>query len=182
MKSITAFTRLAVACSLSLVAAAPALAADAYPSKPVTLVIPFSPGGATDVIGRLLGQKLGEKLGQPVIIDNRPGAGTIIGATYVAKAPADGYTLLVSSGSTFSVNPAIRPNLPYDPVKSFDPIGIPARTGLIVLANGAVPVSGVKQFVDYVKKSLANTPSAPSAAARRPTLRASWCWPAPELT
>ena len=153
MKSITAFTRLAVACSLSLVAAAPALAADAYPSKPVTLVIPFSPGGATDVIGRLLGQKLGEKLGQPVIIDNRPGAGTIIGATYVAKAPADGYTLLVSSGSTFSVNPAIRPNLPYDPVKSFDPIGIPARTGLIVLANGAVPVSGVKQFVDYVKKS-----------------------------
>lgn len=151
MKSITALTRLAVACSLSLVAAVPALAADAYPSKPITLVIPFPPGGATDVIGRLLGQKLGEKLGQPVIIDNRPGAGTIIGATYVAKAAPDGYTLLASSGSTFTVNPAIRANLSYDPVKSFDPIGIPARTGLIVLTNSAVPVSGVKQFVDYVK-------------------------------
>ncbi|WP_249729231.1 tripartite tricarboxylate transporter substrate binding protein [Acidovorax sp. CCYZU-2555] len=142
-----------MACSLSLVAAVPAFAADVYPSKPITLVIPFPPGGATDVIGRLLGQKLGEKLGQPVIIDNRPGAGTIIGATYVAKAPADGYTLLASSGSTFTVNPSIRNNLSYDPIKSFDPIGIPARTGLIVLANSAVPVSGVKQFVDYVKAS-----------------------------
>lgn len=153
MKSITAFTRLAMACSLSLVAALPAFAADVYPSKPITLVIPFPPGGATDVIGRLLGQKLGEKLGQPVIIDNRPGAGTIIGATYVAKAAADGYTLLASSGSTFTVNPSIRNNLSYDPIKSFDPIGIPARTGLIVLAHSAVPVSGVKQFVDYVKAS-----------------------------
>ncbi|MEG1767829.1 MAG: tripartite tricarboxylate transporter substrate binding protein [Comamonas sp.] len=142
-----------MACSLSLVAALPAFAADVYPSKPITLVIPFPPGGATDVIGRLLGQKLGEKLGQPVIIDNRPGAGTIIGATYVAKAAADGYTLLASSGSTFTVNPSIRNNLSYDPIKSFDPIGIPARTGLIVLANSAVPVSGVKQFVDYVKAS-----------------------------
>lgn len=151
MKSITTFTRLAVACSLSLVAAIPVFASGTYPLKPITLVIPFPPGGATDVIGRLLGQKLSEKLGQPVIIDNRSGAGTVIGATYVAKAAPDGYTLLVSSGSTFTVNPAIRANLSYDPVKSFEPIGIPARTGLIVLANSAVPVSGVKQFVDYVK-------------------------------
>ncbi|MFT4190937.1 MAG: tripartite tricarboxylate transporter substrate binding protein [Comamonas sp.] len=154
MKNTASLARLALALTCSAAwatAPAPALAATPYPSKPITLVIPFPPGGATDVIGRLLAQKLGEKLGQPVVIENRAGAGTVIGATYVAKAAPDGYTFLLSSGSTFTVNPAIRPNLPYDPVKSFEPIGIPTRTGLIVLANSAVPVQGVKSFVDYVK-------------------------------
>lgn len=153
MKSTAAFARLALACVLAAGALAPALAVGAFPSRPVTLVIPFPPGGATDAIGRLLGQKLGEQLGQPVVIDNRAGAGTLIGAAHVAKAAPDGYTLLVSSGSTFTVNPAIRATLPYDPVKSFDPIGIPARSGLIVLASGAVQVQDARQFVDYVKAS-----------------------------
>ncbi|WP_454903355.1 Bug family tripartite tricarboxylate transporter substrate binding protein [Variovorax gossypii] len=125
----------------------------AFPSRPITLVIPFPPGGATDVNGRVIAQRLGKELGQPVIIENRAGAGTVIGASYVSKAAPDGYTLLVSSGTTFTVNPAIRANLPYDPVKSFDPIGIAGRTGLILLANSDVPVQTVKQFVDYVKAS-----------------------------
>lgn len=131
---------------------APAKAAEtAFPTKPITLVIPFPPGGATDVLGRVIALRMGQALGQPIVIENRAGAGTIIGASYVSKAPADGYTLLMSSGTTFTVNPAIRSNLPYDPVKGFEPIGISGRTGLILLANQEVPVQSVKQFVDYVK-------------------------------
>ena len=113
--------------------------AQGYPSKPIQLVIPFPPGGATDVVGRLVGKKLGERLGQPVVIENRPGAGTIIGASFVAKAPAD--------GSTFTVNPAINSKLPYDPVKSFEPIGLVSRVPLIVLANPGVPVKDLKQLI-----------------------------------
>nr|WP_245638583.1 tripartite tricarboxylate transporter substrate binding protein [Hydrogenophaga palleronii] len=122
-----------------------------YPNRPITLVIPFPPGGSADTAGRLVAKGLSEKLGQPVVVDNRAGAGTVVGAGVVAKAPADGYTLLLSSGSTFTVNPAIRPNLPYDPVKSFDPIGIVGRIALILLANKDVPVNNVKEFVAAVK-------------------------------
>jgi tripartite-type tricarboxylate transporter receptor subunit TctC len=147
--------RMALVCGLALGAlplTAPAAAAD-FPSRPITLVIPFPPGGATDVNGRVIAQRLGKELGQPVIIENRAGAGTVVGASYVSKAAPDGYTLLISSGSTFTVNPAIRAALPYDPVKSFDPIGIAGRVALILLANSEVPVQTVKQFVDYVKAS-----------------------------
>ena len=142
----------AVICALGAAAWGPAMAQEAaFPTKPITLVIPFPPGGATDVLGRLIGKKLGDKLGQSVVIDNRAGAGTVIGAAYVAKAAPDGYTLLMSSGTTFTVNPAVRAKLPYDPVKSFEPIGIAGRTSLILLANKDVPVSDVKQFVAMVK-------------------------------
>ena len=153
MKTLCVPARIALLSCLGLASLA-AVAADAgFPSRPVTLVIPFPPGGATDVNGRIIGQRLGKELGQSVVIENRGGAGTIIGASYVAKAAPDGYTLLVSSGTTFTVNPAIRANLPYDPVKGFEPIGIAGRTGLILLANSDVPVQTVKQFVDYVKAS-----------------------------
>lgn len=128
-----------------------ALAQPAWPAKPITLVIPFPPGGSADVIGRLVGQRLSDELGQPVIIDNRPRAGTAIAAGLVAKAPADGYTLFLGSGSTFTANPAIRSNLPYDTLKSFDPIAIVARIPLIVLANKDVPVNNVKEFVAAIK-------------------------------
>ena len=128
-----------------------ASAQTAWPAKPITLVIPFPPGGSADVIGRLVGQRMSDELGQPVIIDNRPGAGTAIAAGLVAKAPADGYTLFLGSGSTFTANPAIRSNLPYDTLKSFDPIAIVARIPLIVLANKDVPVNNVKEFVAAIK-------------------------------
>ncbi|WP_373887625.1 Bug family tripartite tricarboxylate transporter substrate binding protein [Cupriavidus basilensis] len=122
-----------------------------YPARPVVLVVPFPPGGAVDIMGRLVGKKLGERLGQPVVIENRAGAGTIVGAGYVAKAAPDGYTLFISSGSTFTVNPAINASLPYDPVKSFEPIGLVARVPLIVLANRDVPVDNLKQMMAAVK-------------------------------
>ncbi|PXW95244.1 tripartite-type tricarboxylate transporter receptor subunit TctC [Sphaerotilus hippei] len=136
---------------LAMITSAPARAAGAYPDKPIQLVIPFPPGGATDVIGRMLGKVLADRLGQSVVIENRAGAGTIVGAGYVAKAAPDGYTLLVSSGTTFTVNPAIQPRLPYDPVRSFEPIGLVGRTGLILLANKDVPARTPREFVDLVK-------------------------------
>lgn len=87
---------------------AQAQAQPAYPTRPVTLVVPYPPGGSADTVGRLVGQRLSEELGQPVLIDNRPGAGTAVGAAFVAKASPDGYTLLLGSGSTLTMNPAIR--------------------------------------------------------------------------
>ncbi len=153
MKSPSALASMALLSCLGLAPMATLAAESGFPSRPVTLVIPFPPGGATDVNGRIIGQRLARELGQPVVIENRAGAGTIIGASYVSKAAPDGYTLLVSSGTTFTVNPAIRANLPYDPVKSFEPIGIAGRIALILLANSEVPVQTVRQFVDYVKAS-----------------------------
>ena len=106
-------TRIAFLC-VAAASCAGAFAQD-YPSKPLTLVVPFPPGGATDTVGRQVGKTLGERLGQTVIIENKPGAGTIVGAGAVARAAPDGYTLLISSGTTFTVNPAIYPKVPYDP-------------------------------------------------------------------
>ena len=125
--------------------------AQAYPAKPVQLIVPFPPGGAVDIVGRLVGKKLGDRLGQPVVIENKAGAGTIVGASFVANAPADGYTLLISSGSTFTANPALNAKLPYDPVKSFDPIGMVARVPLVLLANGEVPVNNLRQLISAVQ-------------------------------
>ena len=140
---------LAALCTLGLHATASA--EDSFPSRPITIVVPFPPGGGGDVQGRLLAQKLSEKLGQTVIVDNKPGAGTAIGAAFVANAKADGYTLLMSSASTYTLNPAIRKSLPYDPIKSFEPIGIISRVGLVLLANPKVPVNNLKELVAAAK-------------------------------
>ncbi|MFC4276210.1 Bug family tripartite tricarboxylate transporter substrate binding protein [Achromobacter aloeverae] len=147
LRTFFAAAGIAAACC----AAVPASAADAYPSRPITLVAPFPPGGATDVVARVLAQGLTRQLGQTVIVENRAGAGTVIGASYVARAAPDGYTLLTSSGTTFTINPVVRPDLPYDPIKSFQPIGIVARTGLILIANPKVPVHDIASFLAYAR-------------------------------
>jgi len=141
----------AAAAAAVLLAAWPAVAADAWPSRTIQLVVPFPAGGATDVIGRIFARALGDKLGQTVVVENRAGAGTAIGAGYVAKAPADGYTLLISSGTTFTVNPAINPRLPYDPLKSFQPLGVVGATPLILLAHPTVKANSPKSFAALVK-------------------------------
>ncbi len=125
--------------------------AQAYPARPVQLVVPFPPGGAVDMAGRLVGRKLGERLGQPVVVENKGGAGTIVGASFVANAPADGYTLLISSGSTFTIQPALNARLPYDPVRSFEPLGLVARVPLVLLAHRDVPVDDLRQLVSAVQ-------------------------------
>ncbi len=127
--------------------------ADGYPAKPVQLVVPFPPGGAVDIVGRTISKKLGDRLGQPIVVENKAGAGTVVGAAYVANAPADGYTLLISSGSTFTVNPALNAKLPYDPVKSYEPIGLVARVPLILLAHRDVPVNTLRQLIAAVQRT-----------------------------
>ena len=99
-----------------------------FPSKPVHIIVPFPPGGYTDVTARIIAQSLTERLGQPFIVDNRPGASTVIGTEAAARAQPDGYTLLLTGSSTFAVNPVLLHNLPYDPLKSFVSVGIVTRT------------------------------------------------------
>ena len=129
--------------------------ADGYPAKPVQLVVPFSPGGAVDIVGRAVSKKLGDRLGQPIVVENKAGAGTVVGAAYAANAPADGYTLLISSGSgsTFTVNPALNAKLPYDPVKSYEPVGLVTRVPLILLAHRDVPVNNLRQLIAAVQRT-----------------------------
>lgn len=141
--------------ALALAAAAafalPGWAQDAWPSKPVKLVVPFPPGGGTDLVARAMGQKLAERLQQPVLIDNKPGASTIIGTDAVAKAAADGYTLLLSGSTSYSVNPALRAKLPYDPVRDLAPIAIVARTPLVLVVNSSAPWHSVAELVAAAK-------------------------------
>ncbi|WP_028997208.1 tripartite tricarboxylate transporter substrate binding protein [Azohydromonas australica] len=130
--------------------AAPAFA-QAWPSKPIKLVVPFPPGGATDVVARALGERLQARLGQTVIIDNRPGASTVIGAAAVAKAPADGHTLLLSGSSTYSVVPALKAQLPYDPKKDLALVAIVARAPLVLVAGPATPVKSLGELIALAK-------------------------------
>jgi tripartite-type tricarboxylate transporter receptor subunit TctC len=133
----------------SFATALPAQAA--YPEKPVQIIVPFPPGGAGDVMGRLLARQLEARLGQPVVVDNKPGAGTAIGAQFVANAKPDGYTLLLSSNSTYTLNPAIQPKLSYDPIKAFEPVGMVANMALVVVAHPTVQASSVQQLIAAAK-------------------------------
>jgi len=138
---------------LALVAAlpAPVARADAYPVKPIHLVVPFPPGGSLDVVARAIGQKLTEAWGQPVIIDNRPGAGGNIGADFVAKSAPDGYTILEGALSTHAVNVTLYGKLPYDPIKDFAPITLVAVTPNVLVVNPSLPVNSVAQLIAYAK-------------------------------
>jgi tripartite-type tricarboxylate transporter receptor subunit TctC len=132
-------------------AACLAQASDAWPAKAVKLVVPFPPGGGTDIVARSLGRELAQRLAQPVVIDNKPGAATLIGADAVAKAPADGYTLLVSGSSTYSVNAALRARLPYDPLKDLAPVAIIAKAPLVLVVNAGSPWHNVAELVAAAK-------------------------------
>jgi tripartite-type tricarboxylate transporter receptor subunit TctC len=134
-------------------ALAATLAYAAYPDKFVTIVVPFPPGGAGDTLARILSKKMEEQLGKTVIVENKPGAGTAIGAAAVANAKPDGYSLLLSSNSTFTLNPAVQAKLPYDPAKSFEPLAIVGHIALVVLVNAAVPAKNVAELVSAAKAS-----------------------------
>lgn len=139
-------------CLIATALALPLLAHAAFPEKIITLVVPYPPGGATDTLARKLAGPFGERLGQRVMIENRPGAGTAIAATGLAKAPADGYTLLISSNTTFTVNASIKRSLPYDPQKDFESIGIIGSSPLVLLANPSFPANNVKELLALAKK------------------------------
>ncbi len=122
-----------------------------WPTKPIRMVVPFTPGGSTDILARAIGQKLSEAWGQPVLIDNVPGAGGSIGADKVAKAAPDGYTLLMGHIGTLAVTPSIYPNLPYDPVKSFAPVAWVARVPNVLAVHPSVKAASVKELVALAK-------------------------------
>ena len=125
--------------------------AQAYPAKPVRLVVPFPPGGSTDIVARIVAQKLSDRLGQQVVVENRGGAGGTIGAEAVAKAPPDGYTLVVGTTSTHAVAPSVYGKIGYDPVKDFAPISLIAVTPYLLVVNPSVNVKSLQEFVGYVK-------------------------------
>jgi tripartite-type tricarboxylate transporter receptor subunit TctC len=130
--------------------AASAALAQAYPNKPIKLIVPFAPGGFTDVVARILGQKLSVSLGQPFVIENKAGAGSTIGTDFVAKAAPDGYTLVMVS-TTHVISPAIYPKLPYDPIKSFTPVGKLVDSAYVLMVNPKVPVNSVADYIALAK-------------------------------
>ena len=159
------FVRRIALCAADLLALASPALAQSYPTRSITLIVPFAPGGPADVLARLVGQKMSEDLGQQVVIDNRPGANTIIGAQVVAKAKPDGYTLLLAIDGTLVMNPFLYSKLSYDPFKDFEPIALIADVPSVLEANNNVPVKTVQDVIDLDKRSPA---SSTSASARRP--------------
>ena len=126
-------------------------AAQSYPSRPIRLIVPFTPGGTTDILARTVGQKMTEALGAQVIIDNRPGAAGSIGAEIAAKAKPDGYTLLMGHIGTLAVNPALYARLPYDPIRDFAPITLVALVPNILVVHPSLPVKSVKELIALAK-------------------------------
>ncbi|GJG95463.1 tripartite tricarboxylate transporter substrate binding protein [Cupriavidus pauculus] len=143
---------LAVLCTGCMALALPASAqTDHYPSKPITYVVPFAAGGTTDLLGRLIGQKLSQTLGQSVVVENRAGAGGNIGSDYVAKAPADGYTLLGGTISSHSINVSLYPKMPYDPIKNFQPITLIGTLPNVLVVNASSPWKSVQDVIAAAK-------------------------------
>ncbi len=141
-----------VALLATVVPVVPATAQD-YPTKPIKLIIPYPPGGATDVIGRIVALKMSEALGQQLIVDNRAGATGSIGAGAAAVAPADGYTLLLGALTSHSINAALQPNLSFDLARDFVPVGVVGQVPLVFVVNPKVPVNTLKELIDYTKKN-----------------------------
>ena len=142
-----ALTRLAAGCAA--LAASPALLAQS--DKPITIVVPYAPAGTTDMLGRMLAQQMAPLLGRQMIVENKPGAGSGIGAAYVAKAPPDGNTLLVATSTTLAINPWLYKKLAYEPQKDFAPIGMIGAVPLVVVVNAALPVKSVADLVALSK-------------------------------
>src|SRR6267154_4695634 len=146
----TRFARLACAAALLALSVSSATAQN-YPARQITLIVPFAPGGPADFLGRLVGQKMGEDLGQQIVVDNRPGANTLIGAQAVAKANPDGYTLLMAIDGTLVMNPFLYSKLAYDPFKDFAPISLIALVPSALVGNIKIPVESIRELVDQEK-------------------------------
>ncbi len=152
---MTPLARALTALLLVVAAVLPARPANAqsgtYPTKPVHVIVGFPAGAGNDILARLVAQKLAESLGQPVVVENKPGASAIIAAEYVARSPADGYTLMVAPIGAMTVNPAVYAKLPYAPLKDFVPISMIASFPLILVVHPATPVKSVSELVAYAK-------------------------------
>jgi len=142
-----------LALAVAAIAAVPFVQAQSYPLKPIRLIVPYPAGGATDFFARLVFTKMSESLGQQVIVENRPGAGTAIGASEVARSAPDGYTLLIGDAGTYAFNPTLYKKLSYDPVKDFAPVSLTGRFALILAVNpSTMQAKSVAEFVDAAKR------------------------------
>jgi tripartite-type tricarboxylate transporter receptor subunit TctC len=149
MKQITRRTALSAALAAPFLAQA-ARAAD-YPTKPMRLIVPYAPGGGADAVARILAQHVGSALGQSVVVENKGGAGSIIGTDMVAKADPDGYLMLLGQSGPISINPAVYKTLPYDPVKDLAPVTMTNSYPYVLVVNGKLPVNSLKEFVELAK-------------------------------
>lgn len=129
----------------------PALAAEVYPGKPIKIVAPFPPGGPVDILSRTIGSKLAQSLGQPVVVENRAGAGGNIGSDAVAKSAPDGYTLLMGFVGTHAINPSLYSKMPYDNVKDFEPVSLVAEVTIVLVVNPAIPANSIGQLIALAK-------------------------------
>ncbi len=129
------------------------VAAQAWPTKPVRFVVPYPPGGSLDQVARALADKMKDGLGQPVLVENRPGAGGNLGADHVAKSPADGYSIVMGAVATHAINPSLYKKMPYDPVKDFQPITLVASTPNVLIVPPESPLKSAKELIDFAKKN-----------------------------
>src|SRR5881394_5375 len=146
--------KLVAAAFCALIFIAPTVAAQTtYPDRPIKLVVPYPPGALTDLLARAIGERLGAALKQPVVIENKPGAGTLVGAEFVAKQPADGYTLLMATSTTLGISPALYKPAPIDPVKDFAPISPVGTVNFFLIANPAFPARNVQEMVEVIRQN-----------------------------
>jgi tripartite-type tricarboxylate transporter receptor subunit TctC len=143
--------RTIAAVALASLVGAGAAFAQSFPTRAVTLVVPYAPGGLPDTVARVVGQRLSDKWGQPVVVENKPGGNGVVAAQYLSQKAADGYTLMVTDGSMFSINPFIYKSLPYDPQKDFTYINLTARAPLFLAVHPTLPVSNFTEFAQLVK-------------------------------
>eukprot|EP01034_Spumella_vulgaris_P046649 gene46649-biopygen39730 len=139
------------ACALVLAAVAVPAAAQDYPTKPIKLVVPYAPGGGADSVARIVAKKVSENIGQAIVIENKGGAGSIVGTDLVAKAEPDGYTLLLGQSGPISINPAVYKSLPYDPVKDFAPVTMTTAYPYVLVVNSESPAKTLQEFVALAK-------------------------------
>jgi tripartite-type tricarboxylate transporter receptor subunit TctC len=125
--------------------------AQQWPAKPLKMVVPFTAGGSTDTVARIMSEKLSARLGQPVVVDNKAGAGGALGSDFVAKSPADGYTLLVGTSSTMAIAPWVYTKLPYNPTRDFAPVTLLGIADIIVVVNSELPIRNTQQLLDYAR-------------------------------
>jgi tripartite-type tricarboxylate transporter receptor subunit TctC len=147
-----------------------------YPEKPITAVVPFPPGGSTDMVARAIGPKITQALGQPFVVENKPGATGAIGATYVKNTPADGYTLLVASIGVWAVNPHLQKNITYDPSRDFDLLTVAVRAPNVLIVSPNLPVNSVSDLVAYLKKNPEKTSFGTSGAGSSDHLTTALFW------
>ncbi len=143
---------LAASMALPFVAGPAWSASGEYPDRPIRLVVPLGPGGVSDIMGRLIAEHAGKLLGQPIVVDNRPGAGGVIGSSVVAQAPADGYNLLLGTIGTLAISPSMTAKMPYDADTAFAPVSLLAGSNFAIIANPALPVRNLPELIAYAKE------------------------------